>query len=120
MVEKYAPLVLPAQLHAMPQDYQSKIFMFDVTSQYTAQQHVNKMTDYFELHEIDESGAKMRLFSQTLVGDVGKRFKGLPANNIVDFVSFHKLFIDRWERKKKPLQILSEYKNIRRAPNESV
>jgi len=120
MADRYVPLVLPAQLHAMPKHYQSKIFMFDATGQYTAQQRVNKMTDYFELHEIDESDVQMRLFSQTLAGDVKKWFKGLPANHIVDLVAFHRLFIDRWERKKNPLQILSEYENIRRAPNESI
>ena len=30
------------------------------------------------------------------------------------------MFINRWERKKNPLQILSEYEKIRRDPNESV
>ena len=120
MVDKYAPLVLPAQLHAMPQDYQSKIFLFDATSQYTAQHHLNKMIDYFELHEIDESDVKMRLFAQTLAGDFKKWFKGLPANHITDLAVFHRLFINRWERNKNPLQILSEYENIRRAQNESV
>lgn len=120
MVNRYAPLVLPAQLHVMPQDYQSKIFLFDATGQCTAQQHVNKMTDYFELHEIDESDVEMRLFAQTLTGDVKKWFKGLPTNHIADLTSFHRFFIDRWERKKNPLEILSEYDNIRRAPNESV
>ena len=64
MADKYVPLFLPAQLHAMPQDYQSKTFLFDATSQYTTQEHVNKITNYFELHEIDESDVKMRLFSQ--------------------------------------------------------
>jgi len=28
------------------------------------------MNDYFELHEIDEKDVKMRLFAQTLTGDV--------------------------------------------------
>ncbi len=78
------------------------------------------MTDYFELHETDESDVQMRLFAQTLIGDVKKWFKGLPANHIADLATFHRLFIDRWERKKNPLQILSEYENIRRAPNEFV
>jgi len=31
MADRYAPLVLPAQLHPMPQDYQRKIFLFDAT-----------------------------------------------------------------------------------------
>lgn len=78
------------------------------------------MTDYFELHDIDESDVQMRLFDQTLTGDVKKWFKALPANHIVDLGVFHRLFIDRWERNKNPLQILSEYDNIRRDPNDSV
>ena len=35
-------------------------------------------------------------------------------------MDFHQLIINIWERKKNPLQILSEYENIRRSPNESV
>lgn len=101
----------------MPQDYQSKIFLFDAIGQYITQ-HVNKITDYFDLHEIDASDVKMRLFAQTLARDVKKWFKGLPTNHIVDLSAFRRLFIDRWERKKNPLQILFEYENIKRAPNE--
>lgn len=120
MENRYAPLDLPAQLHAMPTDYQSKIFLFDATGHYTAQQHVNKMSDFFELHEINEANIQMILFAQTLTGDVKKWFKAFPANYIADLTNFQRLFIDRWERKKTPLQILSEYDNIRRAPNEPV
>jgi len=43
----------------------------------------------------------MRLFSQTLTGDVKKWFKGLPTNHIAYLVAFHRLFIDRWGIKKK-------------------
>ena len=119
MANRYAPLVLPTQLNAMPQDYQRKIFFFDATGRYTTQQH-DKMIDYFELHEIDEADVQMRLFAQTLTRDVKKWFKALPANHIADLATFHRLFIDRWERKENPLQILFEYDNIRRAPNETV
>ena len=62
----------------------------------------------------------MRLFSQTLTRDVKKWFKAFPANHIDDLANFQRLFIDRWERKKNPLQILSEYYNIRRAPNDLI
>lgn len=78
------------------------------------------MSDFFELHEIDEVDVQMRLFAQTLTGDVKKWFKAFPANHITELANFHNLFVDRWERKRNPLQILSEYENIRRAPNESV
>jgi len=55
-----------------------------------------------------------------LTGDVKKWFKAFPANHIVDLANFQRLFIDRWEKKKNPLQILLEYENIKRGPNETV
>ena len=48
MANQYAPLQLPANPGAMPQDFQSKITYFDGTGTYTAQQHTKKMMDYFE------------------------------------------------------------------------
>lgn len=120
MANRYAPLILPAQLHVMPIDYQSKIFRFDATSHYTAQWYVNMMSDFFELHEIDEADVEIRLFSQTLIGDVNKWFKSFLSNHIADLENFQRLFIDRWENKKDPLQILLEYENIRRRPNETI
>ena len=120
MAARFSPLALQAPLHAMPQDYQSKIFQFNGTGKYTAQQHVDKMTDYFEFHEVDEADVEMRLFAQTLARDVKKWFKYLPTNHIFDLAAFHHFFINIWEIKKNPLQILSEYENIRRSPNESI
>lgn len=73
-------------------DYQSKIPLFDVIGHYTFQQHVNKMFDFFELHELDESDVQMRLFTQSLTGDVKKWFKAFPANHIADLENFQRLF----------------------------
>lgn len=116
MANKYAPLVLPGQLHDLPQDYQSKIQLFDATGLYTTQQHVNIMNDYFELHEIDDADVRMRLFAQTLAGEVRTWFRNLAAGSITDMKNFHRMFIERWERKKNPLQILYEYEKIRIGP----
>ena len=49
MEARYAPLVLVAPLHAMPQDYQTRLPQFDATRPLNAQQHVDKMNDYFDL-----------------------------------------------------------------------
>ena len=81
MANRYAPLVLAAPLGAIPQDYQNKIFQFDGMGPYTAQHHVNKMTYYFELHEIDIGDIQMRLFAQILASD-RKWFRVLPYNSI--------------------------------------
>ena len=77
MANKYTPLVFPANLGAMPQDYQSKITPFDGTGTYTAQQHTKKMTDYFKIYEIDTDDVRMRIFVQSLTGEVRTWFRAL-------------------------------------------
>jgi len=62
----------------------------------------------------------MSIFSQTLAREVRTWFRDLVAGSIADMTNFHRMFIERWERKKNPLQILYEYENIRRGPKESV
>ena len=78
------------------------------------------MNDYFDLHEVDEADVQMRMFAQSLTGDIKKWYKGLHVASILDFTAFQKSFLDRWEVKKNPLQILSEYENIRRNQGEIV
>jgi hypothetical protein len=120
MAARYAPLVLVVPLHDMPQDYQTRLPQFDGTGPLNAQQHVDKMNDYFDLQEVDEDHIQMRLFAQSLTRDVKKWYKGLRVASVVNLTTFQRSFLDRWEVKKNPLQILSEYENIRRNQGEIV
>lgn len=105
----------------MPADYQSKIPLFDGTPQnITTQQHVDKMEDFFDLHEIDEESVTMRLFVQTFGGEVRKWFRNLPARSIPTLEDLKRQFLERWEVKKDPLKIKSEYTKIKRNAGESV
>ena len=73
MAACFAPIFLPQVLDDMPVDYQSKILFSDGTpNSITAQQHVDKMEDFYELHEIDAENVAMRLFVETFAGDVRK------------------------------------------------
>jgi hypothetical protein len=104
----------------MPQDYQTRIPQFDGIGALNAQKHVDKMNDYFDFQEVDEEDVQMRLFAQSLTDEVKKWFKTLRVASIVDIVAFHQTFLNRWEVKKNPLQILSEYENIKRNQGETV
>jgi len=65
-------------------DYQTKIQFFDGThNSIIAQQHVDKMADFYELHEIYLENVAMRLFVQTFVGEVRNWFIGFPTTHIV-------------------------------------
>ena len=114
MAARFTPLILPQVLDDMPSDYQSKIPSFDGTpNSITAHQLVDKMADFYELHEIDEENVAMRLFVQTFVGDVRKWFRGLTAASITTLAELQRQFLNWWEVKKNPLQILAEYEQIK-------
>ena len=120
MAAQYAPLVLPQNIGAMPADYQSKIPLFDATQNITAQQHVDRMNDFFDLHEVEVENVTMILFVQSFRGEVWKWFRALPATSITTLPVLYRQFLGRWEVKKNPLQILFEYENIKRNVGESV
>lgn len=120
MANRYAPLQLLGNPGAMPQNYQSRITYFDGTSSYTALQHTKKMQDYFENYEIDNDDVRMKIFVQSLTGDVRIWFRALAANSIANLDALYQTFLNIWEKKKDPLHILSEYNTIKRGPQETV
>ena len=63
---------------------------------------------------MDFEDVKMRLFAQILEGEVRKWFGALPAASIVDFEAFETNFLAKWGDKKTPLQLLTQYNNMRR------
>lgn len=113
MANRYAPLQLPANSIALPQDYQSKITHFDSTGPFTTLQHMKKMQDYFEIYEIDDDSIRMRIFVQSLTSDVRTSFRSLAANSITTHDELCQSFTNRWEKNKDPLHILGEYDTMK-------
>ena len=91
----------------MPQYYQSKITQFDGIGTYTTQQHTKKMTDYFEIYDIYVDDIRNGIFVQSLTSEVRTWFRVLRENNINDLEALYTKFLDFWQKKKDPLQILS-------------
>jgi len=77
------------------------------------------MQDYFENYEIDDDSVRMKIFVQSLTGDVRPWFRALPVNSIADPEALYQTFLNRWEKNKDPLHILSEYDTIKRGPQET-
>ena len=78
------------------------------------------MNDFFDLHEVDAENVSMRLFIESFGGEVRKWLRALPMTSINTLSVPHRQFLDRWDVKKNPLQILSEYENTKRNVGESV
>jgi hypothetical protein len=120
MAARFSPLVLPAQLHDLPQNYSEIIKTYNAEGDITTQQHLDRFNDFIDLEEVDHEDAKMRLFAQSFAGEVKKWFKGLAAGSILDFPGFEIVFLRKWEDKKNPLQLLTQYNSLKRDPTEIV
>jgi hypothetical protein len=120
MAARFSPLALPSQLHDLPHNYAQRIKSYDVEENASAQKHLDWFNDFVDLEEVDHEDVKVRLFAQSLSGEVRKWFKSLPTASIPDFAAFETLFLARWGDKKNPLQLLTQYNNIKRSPSETV
>jgi hypothetical protein len=120
MAAKFAPLTFLAQLHDLPQNYNQRIKLYSVEGNASTQKHLDWFNDFFDLEEVDHEDAKMRLFPQSLSGEVRKWFKALQAVSIHDFASFETFFLAIWGDKKNPLRLLTQYNNIKISPDETV
>ena len=78
------------------------------------------MEDSFDYMEIDDETIKMRIFAQSLGGDVKKWFKILPPGSIQDLPALYHTFIKKWETRANPHQLLAEYMSLKINVGESV
>ena len=77
--------------------------------------------DYFiYLDEVDHEDVKMRVLAQSLSREENKWYKYLPASSIPNFADFQTAFMERWDDKQSPLQVLSQYNNLKKGGFESV
>ena len=113
MATRFAPLVLRAALHDLPQNYAQRITLYEGERNFIAQQHVVRFKDFIDLQEVSYDDANMRLFAQSLYGEEKKWFNNIPTRCILNFDGFQTIFLDRWEDKKNPLQIITEYNNTK-------
>ena len=68
MGARFSPLVLPSQLHDLPQGYSQRIRTYGVEGDISAQQHLDRFNDFCDLEEVYYEDAKMRLFGQSFYG----------------------------------------------------
>jgi hypothetical protein len=120
MDARFSPLVLLAQLHDLPQNYSQRTRLYDVEGDVSVEKHLDWFNDFVDLEEVHYVDAKMRLFAQSLSGDIRKWFKSLLVASIRDFAAFERSFLNKWGDKKNPLQLLTQYNNMRKTPKEMV
>jgi hypothetical protein len=97
LANRYAPLILPNPLSAMPTgDYQKYMPKFIGVGEYTAEEHIEAFYAYVENINISEEDVWTRVFVQSLDGQDRKWFKELPANSITGIEQLDAAFLKYW------------------------
>jgi hypothetical protein len=80
---RYAALVLPQNLNAFPTgDYMKYLPRFNGEGDITDEEHLAYFYSFADNFNIDHSDVWMRVFVQSLDGEVRKWFRGIPAGFI--------------------------------------
>lgn len=117
---RYAPLALPTIFHDLPSKYAATIPTWGGDEEIIVEEHVDKFNDFIDREEVDDEDVKLRLFAQTFIDEVRKWFKDLTVGSIHNWVEFEDSFLRKRGNRTNPVQALTEYNNLRRAPDEII
>jgi hypothetical protein len=69
---------------------------------------------------VEHDDVFMRLFIQTLEGDVRKWFRGLPVATIGTWKALESTFMRQWGEKRDHLYYLTEFGSLKKKENETI
>jgi hypothetical protein len=91
---RYVPLILPQVLYAFPHNEYMKYFpKFNGEGEVTVEEHLNCFYSFADNFNVEHADVWMRLFVQSLDGEVRKWFRSLPPNSIVDIDALDDTFL---------------------------
>jgi hypothetical protein len=118
---RYAPLVLPVVLHALPTtNYMKYLPRYNGEGEITVEEHLVAFYSFADNFNIDYSDVWMRLFVQSLDGEVRKWLRSLPLASIVDIEALDEAFIKQWGDRRDYLYYITEFKALKRKNNEYI
>jgi hypothetical protein len=121
LAARYAPLILPNPVAAMPTgDYQKYMPKFTGEGDVSAEEHIEAFYSYAENLNIEEEDVWTRVFVQSLDGHARKWFKELPAGSIAGIEQLDETFLKHWGDRRDFVYYITEFGNLRKQSSESV
>jgi ribonuclease HI len=117
---RYAPLVLPANLHDLPDNYIKNLPKFTGEGDLTAAEHINFFDQFADICGIEHEDVYSRLLVQTFEGQVRIWFRSLPAASIRTYNALENAFLTQWGERKDYLYYLTEFGSLRKKNSETV
>jgi hypothetical protein len=118
---RYAPLVLPQPMNALPAgDYLKYMPKFTGEEDITVEEHLVAFYSYADNLNIENEDVWMRVFVQSLDGEVRKWFRGLTPGSIAGIEALDDAFLRQWGDKKDFMYYITEFGSLKRKEGESV
>jgi hypothetical protein len=118
---RYAPLVLPQPMNPFPAgDYLKYMPKFTGEGDITAEEHLVAFYSYTDNLNIGNEDVWMRVFVQSLDGEVRKWFRGLSPGSIAGIEALDNAFLRQWGDKKDFMYYMIEFGSLKKMEGESV
>jgi hypothetical protein len=118
---RYAPLILPHPTNPFPAgDYLKYMPKFTGEGDITAEEHLAAFYSYADNLNIGDEDVWMRVFVQSLDGEVRKWFRGLVPGSIAGIEALDNAFLRQWGDKKDFMYYMIEFGSLKRKEGESV
>jgi ribonuclease HI len=118
---RYAPLVLPQPLNALPADgYLKQLPKFTGEGDITAEEHLEAFYSFTDCHVIMDADVWMRIFVHSLEGEARKWFRALPPGSIDGIEALDEAFLKNWGDRKDFLYYITEFGSLKKKEGESV
>jgi uncharacterized small protein (DUF1192 family) len=118
---RYAPLVLPHPMNPLPAgDYLKYMPKFTGEGDITAEEHLASFYSYADNLNIENEDVWMRVFVQSLDGEVRKWFRGLAPRSIAGIEALDTVFLRKWGDRKDYIYYMTEFGSLKKQEGESV
>ena len=111
LVARYAPLVLPNPLAAMPTgDYLKYMPKFTGEGDFTAKENLEAFYSYAEniiIEQEEQEDVWTRVFVQILDGQARKWFKELPTGSVEGIKNLDDIFLKHWGERRDHLYYIT-------------
>jgi hypothetical protein len=118
---RYTPLVLPHPMNPLPAgDYLKYMPKFTREGDLTAEEHLDAFYSYADKLNIESEDVGMRVFVQSLDGEVRKWFRGLAPGSIARIEYLDSAFLRQWGDRKDFMYYMTEFGSLKNMEGESV
>jgi uncharacterized small protein (DUF1192 family) len=118
---RYAPLILPHLMNPLPAgDYLKYMPKFSGEGDITVEEHLAAFYSYVDNLNIENEDVWMRVFVQSLDGEVRKWFRGLAPGSIAGIEALDTVFLRQWGDRKDYIYYMTEFGSLKKMEGESV